>query len=135
NRRGASCGGICRRVADWARTTVSIGLQSPASAGSDCPEPAEAGAPTIVRGRRMAVGSRRRSLLLFAGVPIVLVAAALGGIYAIKHWVESPPDPGSLKFRECASEVGINWKMQFLTNEQGETFKINLYDHGCGLAV
>jgi hypothetical protein len=25
--------------------------------------------------------------------------------------------------------------MRFLTNEQGETFKINLYDHGCGLAV
>src|SRR5262245_61043222 len=25
--------------------------------------------------------------------------------------------------------------MHFLPNEQGETFKINLYDHGCGLAV
>ena len=25
--------------------------------------------------------------------------------------------------------------MQFINAEQGETFKINLYDHGCGLAV
>ena len=25
--------------------------------------------------------------------------------------------------------------MNFLNNEQGENFKINLYDHGCGLAV
>ncbi len=38
-------------------------------------------------------------------------------------------------FRECATEVGMTWRMSFLPNEQGETFKINLYDHGCGLAV
>jgi enediyne biosynthesis protein E4 len=38
-------------------------------------------------------------------------------------------------FRECATDVGITWQMHFLPNEQGETFKINLYDHGCGLAV
>ena len=25
--------------------------------------------------------------------------------------------------------------MNFLASEQGENFKINLYDHGCGLAV
>ena len=25
--------------------------------------------------------------------------------------------------------------MDFLPDEQGETFKINLYDHGCGVAV
>ena len=25
--------------------------------------------------------------------------------------------------------------MNFLPNEQGEKFKINLYDHGCGVAV
>src|SRR5262249_10610629 len=38
-------------------------------------------------------------------------------------------------FRECASEVGITFRMHFLPSEQGENFKTNLYDHGCGLAV
>jgi enediyne biosynthesis protein E4 len=46
-----------------------------------------------------------------------------------------PLDPGSLLFRECATEVGLTWQMRSLPGEQGETFKINLYDHGCGLAV
>jgi hypothetical protein len=45
------------------------------------------------------------------------------------------PDPRTLLFRECAAEVGLTWRMCFLPNEQGETFKINLYDHGCGVAV
>jgi hypothetical protein len=83
----------------------------------------------------MASQSRGRSLALLGGGVLLIGAVAVGGIYAIKKWLDAPRDPNSLQFRECASEVGINWKMQFLTNEQGETFKINLYDHGCGLAV
>jgi hypothetical protein len=47
----------------------------------------------------------------------------------------SPLDPRSVLFRECAAEVGLTWQMRSLPNEQGEIFKINLYDHGCGLAV
>src|SRR6516164_5666180 len=42
---------------------------------------------------------------------------------------------GNSGFRDRAVESGITFKMQFLAKEQGETFKINLYDHGCGLAV
>jgi hypothetical protein len=38
-------------------------------------------------------------------------------------------------FREAALDAGINFRMNFLPNEQGETFKVNLYDHGCGVAV
>jgi hypothetical protein len=38
-------------------------------------------------------------------------------------------------FREVARERGINFRMTFLPGEQGENFKVNLYDHGCGLAV
>jgi hypothetical protein len=41
----------------------------------------------------------------------------------------------NVPMRECATEVGITWRMNFLPNEQGKTFKINLYDHGSGLAV
>jgi hypothetical protein len=38
-------------------------------------------------------------------------------------------------FRDEAPEAGIAFRMNFLPGEQGERFKINLYDHGCGVAV
>jgi hypothetical protein len=38
-------------------------------------------------------------------------------------------------FRDVAPESGLDFRMQFLPDEQGEKFKINLYDHGCGVAV
>jgi enediyne biosynthesis protein E4 len=38
-------------------------------------------------------------------------------------------------FCDVAPESGIDFHMAFLPNEQGESFKINLYDHGCGVAV
>ena len=45
---------------------------------------------------------------------------------------KTPPD----SFRDMAREVGLDkFRMNFLPKEQGEIFKINLYDHGCGLAV
>src|SRR5262245_19826953 len=69
---------------------------------------------------------------------VVIVLAVVGAAFAawlILH--KRPPhiDPASLAFRECAADVGINFQMSFLPNEQGETFKINLYDHGAGVAV
>jgi hypothetical protein len=44
-------------------------------------------------------------------------------------------EAGGSGFLECAEEAGLTWRMNFLRNEQGETFKINLYDHGSGVAV
>jgi hypothetical protein len=41
-------------------------------------------------------------------------------------------EPG---FEEAAAAAGITFRMNFLPREQGEKFKINLYDHGCGVAV
>jgi hypothetical protein len=38
-------------------------------------------------------------------------------------------------FRDVTAAAGIRFQMRFLPNEQGETYKVNLYDHGCGLAV
>lgn len=38
-------------------------------------------------------------------------------------------------FREVALESGLDFRMAFLPNEQGERFKVNLYDHGAGVAV
>jgi hypothetical protein len=72
-----------------------------------------------------------------------LVAACAVGVAAaagVFGWLAYRGKPGerdtrSLPFRECATEAGITWRMHFLNTEQGETFKINLYDHGAGLAV
>lgn len=79
---------------------------------------------------------------------IVLVAAVLvgGGIYYVAAHRQRDGNPGSENdtgpkgpplFQEAASEVfsGSKWAMNFLSGEQGVHFKINLYDHGCGLAV
>lgn len=69
---------------------------------------------------------------------LVLVVIVLGGVLG---WLLLPRRPATdsqtatTRFRECATEVGLNWQMRFLPNEQGETFKINLYDHGTGVAV
>jgi hypothetical protein len=38
-------------------------------------------------------------------------------------------------FQDRAAESGLTFRMRFLPNEQGETYKVNLYDHGCGVAV
>src|SRR5262245_61466889 len=68
-----------------------------------------------------------------------VAAVAAAGWFAFYRPGASPSDgardPRSLLFRECATEAGITWQMRFLPDEQGETFKINLYDHGSGLAV
>ena len=42
--------------------------------------------------------------------------------------------PG-LRFEECAEKCGLRWRMTFLRAEQGENFRINLYDHGSGVCV
>src|SRR5262245_53674275 len=66
--------------------------------------------------------------LLIAGVAVVMVGLA---VRPSSH----APAKRSTAFIDVAEEVGLTFRMNFLPNEQGETFKINLYDHGCGLAV
>jgi hypothetical protein len=41
----------------------------------------------------------------------------------------------AMRFEECAERAGLTFRMNFLPAEQGENFKINLYDHGCGVAI
>ena len=43
--------------------------------------------------------------------------------------------PSKVFFTERAAESGLNFRMGFLASEQGENFRINLYDHGCGVVV
>ncbi len=78
-------------------------------------------------------GLRWLAWVASAGAVIGLGWLAYRGL---THTPSSPSvDPRSLPFWESATEVGITWRMNFLPNEQGTTFKINLYDHGSGLAV
>jgi hypothetical protein len=69
---------------------------------------------------------------------------ALGAVGALVISTRHPPadtrrtppsEQGAAGFREMAREAGISFRMHFLPGEQGEKFKINLYDHGCGVAV
>ena len=73
----------------------------------------------------------------FVWLLLGLVAVATAGVIGW-FWFPHPPadpHPEPKRFRECATEAGITWRMTFLRNEQGETFKINLYDHGSGVAI
>src|SRR5882762_4566519 len=68
--------------------------------------------------------------------PAATVARALAAsaliIAACRRPDQTPTGKG---FQERAREAGITFRMHFLPKEQGETFHINLYDHGAGLAV
>jgi hypothetical protein len=79
---------------------------------------------------------------LAAAATLTAVAA---GFWAVAHFshIDNQPARGARNsqrsgdggFREAASECGITFRMNFLESEQGEKFKFNLYDHGCGVAV
>ncbi len=76
--------------------------------------------------------SRSKVLLIAAGV----VVGAAAAVFVLWERPERPALPaGPASFLECAAKVGLDFQMRFLPNEQGETFKINLYDHGCGVAI
>ncbi|MBL9088772.1 MAG: CRTAC1 family protein [Planctomycetia bacterium] len=45
------------------------------------------------------------------------------------------PTVAGVRFEERAEASGLAFRMAFLPGEQGEHFKINFYDHGCGVAV
>lgn len=71
-----------------------------------------------------------------------LVLAAVGGVFVgirihsdTLHSLSNDSPSRKAAFRELAQESGIAFNMKFLPGEQGQHFKINLYDHGCGVAV
>jgi hypothetical protein len=71
-------------------------------------------------------------------VPTLVLAAALGvAVLFVGYLVfAGNKKHSSAGFVERAQEAGINFRMNNLPNEQGEQrFRINLYDHGAGLAV
>ena len=78
-------------------------------------------------------------LFVRAVASAAVLAAALGIGLAVCLLIgrrsADPGGPAPNGFRECARECGIDFQMAFLPKEQGEHFKVNLYDHGCGVAV
>src|SRR5262245_55959201 len=80
----------------------------------------------------------RRSFARFA-VPAAILAVLLGvGLASFLRNRWEPEGHGRSDrpgFHEGAEEAGITFKMLFMPGEQGEKFKGNLYDHGCGLAI
>lgn len=65
----------------------------------------------------------------------VLAAAGLGFLLFSRSEMDEDPVSRDAGFHDEAAESGLIFKMGFLPEEQGETFKINLYDHGCGVAI
>jgi hypothetical protein len=72
-----------------------------------------------------------RSILVGAGLLAVL------GVVVYLLWPsDKPPEKKRPDgFKEMAAEAGITFVNHFLPDEQGQTYKINLYDHGSGVAV
>src|SRR4051794_32545245 len=86
--------------------------------------------------------SRRSSLRIAAAITSLAVLLALGlAVFLILRNREEAEEPstrdrrGMPGFHERAAEAGITFKMQYLPGEQGERFRGNLYDHGCGVAI
>jgi hypothetical protein len=78
--------------------------------------------------------SRKAELTALLVVGAVGTAAFLWAKWG-GHRGDATPSAERAIFLERAREAGLDFRMAFLPGEQGETFKINLYDHGCGVAV
>src|SRR5215471_434100 len=73
---------------------------------------------------------------LFVAAAACVVAVVVGIVVLTRPATDDTKvPPANAGFKESARESGLTFRMAFLPNEQGEKFKINLYDHGCGVAV
>ena len=67
---------------------------------------------------------------------LLRTAGVAGDIANIKPDRAAPATVERLPgFEDDAQAAGLDFRMHFLPGEQGEEFKVNLYDHGCGVAV
>ncbi len=69
-------------------------------------------------------------------VAVVVAGLIAGWVLFVRNTGDETGAPkGGSGFQERAQQAGIAFRMNFLPKEQGERFRINLYDHGSGLAV
>ncbi|MHB1426386.1 MAG: CRTAC1 family protein [Gemmataceae bacterium] len=85
-----------------------------------------------------------KKVLLACGFPIALAAGGIALWVGEREknadvlrsddevQVQKEEGPG---FHERAHKCGLTFHMDFLPDEQGKNFKVNLYDQGCGVAV
>ena len=80
--------------------------------------------------------AKSRAAALTLAIVIVVAGLTAGYVLLARNAGDKTkaPNRGS-GFQERAKEAGIALRMNFLPKEQGEHFKINLYDHGSGLAI
>jgi enediyne biosynthesis protein E4 len=76
-----------------------------------------------------------KSRAIAPALAVAFVVLALIAGYFLLARNEGGASAGGSGFQERAHEAGIAFRMNFLPREQGERFRINLYDHGSGLAV
>jgi hypothetical protein len=65
----------------------------------------------------------------------VALALAVSISSCVKQEKRTATEEGPAGFQERAQAAGIAFRMNNLPMEQGERFRVNLYDHGAGLAV
>jgi hypothetical protein len=70
-----------------------------------------------------------------AGLLVVAVVACVVALLLFRPGPDPAKDAHAPGFKNVAAEAGIAFRMNFLPDEQGEKFKINLYDHGCAVAI
>ncbi|MBM4067409.1 MAG: VCBS repeat-containing protein [Planctomycetes bacterium] len=71
-------------------------------------------------------------------VGVIVLGLAILVLFMFREVPSGPPefdDRPQGHFRDMAAEAGLHFLMAYLPDEQGENFKVNLYDHGCGVAV
>src|ERR1700730_12775847 len=76
--------------------------------------------------------TKSRAVAPALAVAFVVVALIAGHLLLNRNTRGAAHGSG---FQERAQAAGIAFRMNFLPREQGERFRINLYDHGAGLAV
>jgi hypothetical protein len=73
-----------------------------------------------------------------AAAIVVLAGVTLAWWFGGDDAADTPNQPTDTTrpgFRDIARESGLDFHMGFLPEESGTTFKINLYDHGCGVSI
>jgi enediyne biosynthesis protein E4 len=68
-------------------------------------------------------------------IAAAFVLTAVASYLTWTYWLPAPGSDHTPGFRNVLAESGITFTMSFLPTEQGDTFKVNLYDHGSGVAV
>jgi hypothetical protein len=77
--------------------------------------------------------TRSRAVAPALAVAFVVVVLIAGDLLLGRN--KSTGSRGGSGFQERAQQASIAFRMNFLPREQGERFRINLYDHGAGLAI